>query len=308
MNDSGKISDARFRSLADDLKGTEVHIPNHEDKTDIVGRVSGAVISQEITRMVATKSKMILEARSEIDKDRQIAYWRVLAYHYRGSKYQEIFEKGVGRLEKLTAEEARNLIHAIRSFIEPSLNREMEEKEISIGFELPLIGKFGLGNFRWRARGTRINVRRLQIRLVRIAGLSILWLSALLGTVHWIAWTMFNYPSLIQEFEGIAKGIMFVLLISITLALWILERSENPQPAEGGRHLARNIFRIAGYVLAIGGWIYWLAWVVLNLPLESQLLEPLLKMALPFYLTTTWIAAWVIGRILQPSDNSDSAE
>ena len=96
-------------------------------------------------------------------------------------------------------------------------------------------------------------------------------------------WTMFNSPYLVHEFEGMAKVVQFVLLFPASvIILWMYGRDEGPQLPSRGRKLARAGFRFGGCVLVVGGWIYWLIWVLFDVPVGLQL-EPLLKIALPFF-------------------------
>ena len=231
--------------ISPQLESIEEYIENRDDKREIVDQLTASVVAQEITRMVVTENKMNTGVRSDIDKDRLIAYWRVLANHYRGAKHQEIFEKGIRQLEKLTSEEAKNVIHEIRRIITPTLNREMERKEIKIGLNLPIIGKIGLGKFEWRMQGPRVSIRKFQRRLLRFICQGLLWSSVLFGTVHWVMWTMFNSPYLVHEFEGMAKVVQFVLLFPASvIMLWMYGRDEGPQLPSRGRKLARASFSV----------------------------------------------------------------
>ena len=68
------------------LEGVEEYLGNRDDRREIVDALLSSVVAQEMTRMAVTKNRMNTEGKSDIDKDRLIAYWRVLAHHYRGTK------------------------------------------------------------------------------------------------------------------------------------------------------------------------------------------------------------------------------
>ena len=219
-----------------------------------------------------------------------------------------MFEKGLRQMEKLTSEETENVIHEIRRLVTPTLNREMEVKEIKIGFNLPIIGKIGLGKFEWSMQGPRVSIRKFQRRLLRSICGSLLWLSVMFGTAHWIMWTMFNNPYLVYEFEGMAKVAQFVLLLPTTIFLWVFGRDEGPQLVKRGRKLARSGIWLGWCALVVGGWIYWFIWVLFEVPVGLRLLEPLLKMALPFFLVSGGFSAWLVGRIFRRGDGRGSTE
>lgn len=297
MDDSQKFSGEDWANVAKGFEEVGKHIRNLDDKSDIVAGIAASVLAQEITRMVITKNKMTNEMKSDIDKDYLIAYWRVLAHHYRGAKHQEIFKNGLKQLEKLTSEETKNVIHDIRRSIQPTLNREMEEKVVKIGLDIPLLGKIGLGKLKWTVRGPRVSVRRFQVRLFRLFVESVVWLSVLLGTIHWFMWTIFKNPYLVQEFEGTMKFVQFVLLVPTTIIVWVLGRGDGPRFVHKDRKFTRSSIRIGGWSLVVGGWSYWIAWVLLDVTNELLVLEPLGKIAFPFFLVSGCLAGWLLGRV-----------
>ena len=150
INDGQDTSDTNIAGVPTDLREVQKYIPR-DDSSEIVNQLTASVVAQEITRITVTKSKMTVGLQSDIDRDQLMAYWRVLAHHYRGSKYQEIFERGIKQLQKLSPKDATKVLHLIRQSVEPTLNREMEEKEINCNLDIPLIGRLLLGKLKLTA-------------------------------------------------------------------------------------------------------------------------------------------------------------
>ena len=306
INDGQDTSNTGGAGIPMDLTEAQQYIPR-DDSSEIVSQLKASVAGQEMSRIIVTKSKMTVGLQSEIDRDQLMAYWRVLAHHYRGSKFQEIFERGVKQLQKLSPENSKIIVHMIRQSIESTLNREMEQKEINFGLNIPLIGKIGLGKLRLAARGPRISLRRLQMRLFRLVIEIVVGMSVLLGTLHWIAWTIFNEPYLAQTFTSTAKFVQLVLLLATTIIVWAITRDGGPQfDTVDKRKLTGTIFRFIGWSLVLGGWIHWWGWLLFDGASELVFLEPVLKMTLPFFLLSGCVLAWLLRRILVRSGNHES--
>ena len=152
--------------------------------------------------MTVTKAKMDAGIRSAIDAERLHSDWQVLCRHYAGGKHARILDHGVTQLAKLSPEQAHEVIYTIRRSIEPSLNWAMEEKVVTVNLGLPFVRKLRIANLRFSLRGTRVAMRSLGERLVRLGVQGILWLAVALGTAHWISWTFFDEPYLALTFGG----------------------------------------------------------------------------------------------------------
>ena len=161
----------------DDFERIAERIQSDVNKRDIVLALTAAIVAQEITRIAVTKSKMDIGRRSDLEQNQLVAYWRVLGGHYEGSRQGKAFVTGVEHLERLTPEEATDVVYEIRRMVKPELDREMEEKELKLHLGIPLLGKIGLGKFRWTARGPRVAIRKLRTRLLRRLIEGIIWAS-----------------------------------------------------------------------------------------------------------------------------------
>ena len=131
--------------------------------------------------MTVTGIKMDAGIRSTIDAERVRSNWQVLCRHYTGGAHARIFDHGVTQLAKLSPEQAQEIIYTIRHSIAPSLNWALEEKVVTFSLGLPIVGKLGIGNLRFNLRGTRVAMRSLGGRLVRLAVQGILFLAVAVG-------------------------------------------------------------------------------------------------------------------------------
>ena len=156
---------SKLTGLVDDLNDALVENLDRPDSRQIVQGVAAAICVQEMTRMVVTRIKMDAGIRSGIDPECVRSDWQVLCRHYAGAKYARILDHGAAQLEKLSPEQAREVIFVIRRSMEPSLNWAMEEKVLKIGLALPVVGKLGIGNLYFNLRGTRVAMRSLGGRL-----------------------------------------------------------------------------------------------------------------------------------------------
>lgn len=267
---------------------------NAEERGGIVRALKAAVVAQEITRIVITKGKMDVGRPSDFDKSQLVAYWRVLSGHYDGSKAGKAFVDGVEHLEKLSPEEATDVIYEIRRMVKPELDREMEEEELKLNLDIPLLGKIGLGKFRWTARGPRVAIRKLRTRLLRWLIEGTICASVLLGAVHWFTWMILDRPYLTQQFEGIAKVAQFVLLFVTTLIVWALGIA-NSWPG------LRTAIRWGGWSVVAIGWGYWLMWVVFGQPIDGVVVEGVRQIGLLVFVLSGGIACWIMRRILGPA-------
>ena len=160
-----KAGPEKIQSALDDILSEFTnalkHIESYQDKNEIIRDLTAAVIVQEISRMTLAKTRMFAGELSDVNQGDLIIVWQVLSRHYAGGKYQASLDKGIRQLEKLTQEEARHVIYEIRCAVEPTINREMEEKTIKIKLDIPIIGKIGLGSFRFNVRGTRLAIEKI---------------------------------------------------------------------------------------------------------------------------------------------------
>ena len=254
--------------------------------------------------MAVTRIKMDAGIRSTIDPECVRSDWQVLCRHYAGTKHASILDHGVSQLEKLSFEQAREIIFAIRRSMEPSLNWAMEEKVVKIGLALPIVGKLGIGNLYFSLRGTRVAMRSLAGRLIRLVVQGALWLSVMAGTAHWIAWTFFQEPYLASTFVSLAKLTQFLLVTSTTLVVWALARAQRGDAAVGHGWMFW-VLRISAWSIVIAGWCHFLVWVLLGISSEAGGLGPVTKLLLPFFLVCGGIAAWVSGRVFR-GDGEDN--
>ncbi len=229
----------------------------------------------------------------------------MLSRHYVGGKHQTSLDKGIRQLEKLTKEEARHVIYEIRCAIETTINREMEEKTINIGLAIPVIGKIGLGSIRLNVRGTRLAVRKFQGRFVRLLVKNSLWLAVIAGTIHWISWTIFDEPFLASRFENLAKVIQFVLLLPITFGVLIITQSDILSFIGDKTNSLRKFIKWALWFIAVGGWFYWIIWLLFGIPKGVTGLEEVLQLSLPFLLILGSVGVWMFGLIFKGEKNNE---
>ena len=239
---------SNLTGVVDDLDDALAGSSGRPDSRQIIQGIAAAICVQELTRMAVTKIKMDAGVRSTVDAERVRSDWQVLCRHYAGAKHARILDHGVTQLEKLSPEQAEEVIFTIRSSIETSLNWAMEEKVVKIGLALPVVGKIGIGNLRFNLRGTRVAMQSLKGRLLRLAVQVVLWLAVAAGTVHWTSWTFFDEPYLALTFGGLAKITQFILLMSTTLVVWALARVLRDDSTASRSRVSRFLpFRCLGY-------------------------------------------------------------
>ena len=289
---------SKLTGLVDDLDGGLADSLDRPDSRQIIQGIAAAICVQELARMVVTKIKMDAGVRSAVDAERVRSDWQVLCRHYTGAKHARILDHGVTQLEKLSPEQAEEIIYTIRSSIEPSLNWAMEEKVVKIGLALPIVGHIGLGNLRFSLRGTRVAMQSLRGRLIRLAVQAVLWLAVAAGTVHWTSWTFFDEPHLASTFGSLAKLTQFTLLLSTTLVVWALARVRRDDSTARHGPISKGV-RFAAWTIVLAGWCHFLGWLLLGTSSEASLLEAPAKLLLPFFLVSGGIAAWDSGRVFK---------
>ena len=289
----------QLSGIVADLDNEFTDILDRPDRNEIIRGLTTAVLVQEMTRMTVTKIRMAVGSRRSINKAQLHSDWLTLCRHYAGGKHETFLDNGVTQLEKLTPEEAQETIHSIRQVIEPDLNWAMERKVVKIGFDVPLVGKIGIGKFSLNLSGTRAAMLTLRGRLIRLLVQSVLWISVVLGTLHWLVWILFNELFFTTNFESLAKFTYFTLLLSTTFMVWILTR--NPSEVPGAKHsrILRSVWRISAWCVVVAGWCYLLTWFLFGLPIEAAGLEVATKLLLPFFLAVGCIAAWISGEIFR---------
>lgn len=292
---------SKLKGLVDDLDGALADSLDRPDRQQIINGIAGAICVQELTRMVVTKIKMDAGIRSAVDAETVRSDWQTLCRHYAGSKHAPILDNGVTQLEKLSPEQAAEIIYALRRSIEPDLNWAMEEQVVKIGIALPVVGKIGIGNLRFTLRGTRVAMRSLRARLIRLAAQAVLWLAVAAGTVHWTSWTFFDEPYLATAFGGLAKLTLFTLLTSTTLLVWVLARAQR-DGSTAWRGPIPRIVRLIVWAIVLAGWLYFLGWLALGTTSAASGLEAPAKLLMPFFLVSGGIAAWVSGRVFRGVD------
>ena len=294
---------SKLTGVVDDLNDALVESLDRPNSRQIIQGIAAAICVQELTRMVVTRIKMDAGIRSAIDPECVRSDWQVLCRHYAGAKHARILDHGVAQLEKLTPEQAREVIFLIRCWMEPSLNWAMEEKTVKIGLALPVVGKLGIGNLYFNLRGTRVAMRSLGGRLIRLAVQGALWLAVATGTVHWISWAIFQEPYLATTFGSLAKLTQFLLLMSTTLVVWALARVRRDDSSVRHGRISR-VVRLAAWGIVIAGWCHFLAWL-LGISSEAVGLGAAMKLLLPFFLVSGGIAAWVSGRVFRGDGKDD---
>ena len=295
---------SKLTSLVDDLDDALADSLDRSDSGQIIQGIAAAICIEELTRMTVTRTKMDAGIRSAIDAERVRADWQVLCRHYAGAMHARILDHGVAQLEKLSPEQAQEVIYMIRRSIEPSLNWAMEEKVVKIGLALPVVGRIGIGNLRFNLRGTRVAMQSLSDRLIRLAVQGVLWLAVAAGTVHWISWTFFDEPYLASTFGSLAKLTEFILLISTTLVVWALARVRRDDSTARHSRVSRFI-RLAAWGVVASGWCYFLVWLLLGISSEASGLEATAKLLLPFFLVSGGIAARVSGSVFRGDRKDD---
>lgn len=295
---------SKLTGLIDDLDDGLAGSLGRHDSRQIIQGIAAAICVQELTRMVVTRVRMDAGIRSAVDPERVRSDWQVLCRHYAGTKHARILDHGVTQLEKLSPEQAEEVIYVIRRSIEPSLNWAMEEKVVKIGLALPVVGKLGIGNLRFNLRGTRVAMQSLRGRLLRLAVQGVLWLAVAAGTVHWMSWTFFDEPYLVSTFGSLAKLTQFILLMSTTLVVWALARAPRDDSTARRSRVSRFV-RFAAWGIVAAGWCHFLGWLLLGIPGEASGLEAAAKLLLPFFLVSGGIAAWVSGRVFREDGKED---
>ena len=295
---------SRLTGFVDDLDSALADRLDRPDRQQIIKGIAGAICVQELTRMMVTKINMDAGIRSAIDAATVRSDWQTLCRHYAGSKYAAVLDNGVTQLEKLSPEQAEEIIYAIRRSIEPDLNWAMEEQVVKIGLALPVVGKIGIGNLRFNLRGTRVAMRSLRGRLIRRAVQAVLWLAVAAGTVHWTSWTFFDEPYLVTAFVGLAKLTQFALLMSTTLLVWVLVKAR--QDSFNGMAVARfpsSSASLLGPSSSRDGSNSSVGWCSAP-PVQQACLEAPAKLLMPFFLVSGGIAAWVSGRVFKGTDKN----
>ena len=289
---------AKLTGLVDDLDDALVDSLGRPDSRQVIQGIASAICVQELTRMMVTKIKMDAGIRSAVDSERVRCDWQALCRHYAGTKHARILDHGVTQLEKLSPEHAQEVIYTIRQSIAPSLNWAMEEKVVKIGLALPVVGKLGMGNLYFSLRGTRVAMRTLTGRLIRLSVQGVLWLAVAAGTVHWTSWTFFDEPYLASTFGSVANLVQFVLLISTTLVVWAFAkvRREDSAPRRGRGF---RVVRFAAWSIVAAAWCHFLVWLLLGVSSEPTWSAPAAKLLLPFFLLSGGIAAWLSGRVFR---------
>ena len=265
-----------------------------QEKAAIVRPIMGAVIAQEMLRMLVTKQEMVAGLLQIEDRDTLISDWRVLARHYAGTKYQKLFEAGAEQIRLLSPPESQKVIREIRSVTESILNNAMREKKIRMGFRLPFLGE--IGKFYISVRGPVAAIRRFQGRMARRLVQSLLWIAVVFGTAHWISWTIFDQLYFVANFEGWAKLTQFLLLIPTTVVVWVFARRRKNS---NRRKWLGDLLRLAAWFTVVAGWCYWVVWLILDIPSGIPGLEEATKLSLPFFLACGSIGAWIAGRVFQ---------
>ena len=287
--------------LAEALK----RIEGHPDRHKIVQALAAAAIAQELSRMTMTKVKMIAGQLSAVNPNTLITDWRVLSRHYAGGKHQKVLDDGAEALGKLELDEAQRVIHEIRCAIEPHVNRAMEEKTIRVGFNIPIIGPIAFARFHLNIRGPRVAVHKFQGRVIRLLIQYSLWLSVVLGTAHWISWTIFDVRYLVVNFEGWAKLAQFLLLISTTVIVWAIFRGQTKRFSEQRRYFSFKMLRLAAWLIVTAGWCYWLVWLTFGIPSGNLGVEAAAKLALPFFVVCGSVGAWLSGHLFKGGETDD---
>ena len=294
---------SKLAGLVDDLDNALSDGLERPDSREIIQGIAAAICIEELTRMTVTRIKMDAGIRSAIDAERVRSDWQVLCRHYAGGQHARILDHGVTQLAKLSSEQAQEVIYAIRRSIEPSLNWALEEKVIAVSLGLPFVGKLGIGKLRFNLRGTRVAMRSLGGRLVRLGVQGILWLAVAAGTLHWMSWTFFDEPYIASTFDSLAKLTQLILLMSSTLVVSALAARRDDPTARRGRLF--RFMRIAVWGIVAAGWCHFLIWFLLGISGEASGLEPAAKLLLPFFLVSGGIAAWVFGRLFLGDGKGD---
>ena len=272
-----------------------------QKKVAIVRAIMGAVIAQEMSRMLVTKQEMVAGLLQIEDRDTLVSDWRVLARHYAGTKYQKLFEAGAEQIRLLSPSESQKVIREIRSATESILNKAMREKKIRVGFKLPFLGE--IGKFYINVQGPVTAIRRFQGRMARRLVQSVLWIAVVFGTAHWISWTIFNQSYFSANFEGLAKLTQFLLLIPTTLVVWVFaRRGKNCSRSKW----LRDLLRLAAWFAVAAGWCYWVVWLILGIPSGIPGIEEATKLSLPFFLACGSFGAWIAGRVFQEGQDGQN--
>lgn len=305
QQDDGDIDPiiSRLTDLVADLEGALADSLDRPDGQQIIKGIAAAILAQELTRMTVTKIKMDAGVRSAINAESVRSDWQTLCRHYAGAKHAPVLDNGVTQLEKLSPEQAEEIIYTIRRSIEPDLNWAMEEQVVKIGLSLPVVGKIGIGNLRFNLRGTRVAMRSLRGRLIRLAVQGVLWLAVIAGTAHWTSWTFFDEPYLVSTFSSLAKLTQFTLLLSTTFVVWAFARVRRRDSMARHGPISK-VMRFAAWAFVLAGWLHFFGWLLLGISSQASGLEAPAKLLLPFFLVSGAIAAWVSGRIFKEDDNN----
>lgn len=289
---------SKLNDLVDELNETLADNLNRPDRRHILQGIAAAICVQEIARMTVTRCKMDAGIWSSIDAETLRSDWQVLCRHYAGAKHAKILDHGILQLEKLSPSQADEIIYTIRHSLEPSLNWAMEDKEVTIGFSLPVIGRLGIGNLRFNLRGSRVAIQSFGGRLIRLVVQVILWLVVTAGTIHWISWTFFDEPFLATTFNGLAKLAQFILLLATTLVVWVLAKvRQDDSDVQHG--VFYRVASFAAWAIVAVGWCQFLIWLLLGISSEESSMEAGVKLLLPFFLVAGSIAAWISGRVFR---------
>lgn len=287
----------KIERVIPDLDLPEDVLKYQGDKQTILKGLISAIIAQEISRIVVTRKPMNVNALEEINKDRLASYWNTLAHHYRGGKYQKIFENGTAQLNKVSSEEIAPLVQQLQYAIEPILNEEMSQKTLNFALKIPFLGRIGLGSFRFSVTGPRTAIKKFQLRALRITTEWCIWAATILGAVHWFVWTIFNSSYLAYQSKPATSAILMVLLICTTLMVWLCLKNNGLIVSRINTKFINALYIAFGWFVVGFGWLYWILWTLTDLPGTIYLLETILKTALPIYFVSAALIGWIVGRI-----------
>ena len=283
----------------------EALILDREDRASVVKDLAKAVVAQEVTRMAVTSQAMDIGPLSGMDQKRLAQIWTVLAEHYDIPKYRDTFEAAVRRLQTLPPDQATAIVHEVRRCVGPTVNEQMERRELSFNVKIPYVSKV-LGPLKWTVKAPRVALRRFVARRLRFVFQLLLWLAAIAAATHWTMWTMFDTSILVETFSGLGKLVQFLLVLPAALVAWALCRRNGPLAR---RKVARACVGLAVLLLIAGAWGHWFAWVLFDVTVSD--LEPLelgAKIIQPVFVLHGVLVAWLFGRLTSGKSKADAVQ
>lgn len=141
---------------------------------------------------------------------------------------------------------------------------------------------------------------RMYLKLLRYS----LWFAVFFWTAHWVSWTIFNQPYVVDELNIIAKITFPLLLVCATFCVWLISRIFKPSQTKPAKSFLRKILVSLSWLIVILGWGYWLIWVFHDIQSDPPAVIAIKKLVLLFILVFGGLGAYATRWAGSRSDES----